>query len=117
MGFERSVYYRERAAAMYSSMPYSAAQAIVEVRANMCAMTYDRQHTASWKCSFMLAKVLRLCSTNWSPMVAQVPYILVQGVLFTCISYYLIGALMLSGHAARRLACRLCKHVAFTPLN
>ncbi len=26
------VYYRERAAAMYSSMPYSAAQAIVEVR-------------------------------------------------------------------------------------
>jgi hypothetical protein len=33
VGFERSVYYRERAAAMYSSMPYSAAQAIVEVRA------------------------------------------------------------------------------------
>ena len=32
VGFERSVYYRERAAAMYSSMPYSAAQAIVEVR-------------------------------------------------------------------------------------
>jgi hypothetical protein len=36
VGFERSVYYRERAAAMYSSMPYSAAQAIVEVRAYMC---------------------------------------------------------------------------------
>ena len=31
VGFERSVYYRERAAAMYSSFPYSAAQAIVEV--------------------------------------------------------------------------------------
>lgn len=31
VGYERSVFYRERAAAMYSSAPYSSAQAIVEV--------------------------------------------------------------------------------------
>jgi Zn-dependent membrane protease YugP len=45
-------------------------------------------------------------------MVAQVPYILVQGVLFTCISYYLIGAHMLSGHAAYHLVCLDCTYVA-----
>ena len=32
VGIERSVYYRERAAYMYSSLPYSAAQAFVEVK-------------------------------------------------------------------------------------
>jgi hypothetical protein len=36
VGIERSVYYRERAAAMYSSVPYSAAQAFVEVISAAC---------------------------------------------------------------------------------
>lgn len=50
VGFERSVFYRERAASMYSSAAFSAALALVEV-----------------------------------------PFVLLQSVLFTCIAYFMIG--------------------------
>mmetsp|Transcript_4643 Transcript_4643/g.13342 ORF Transcript_4643/g.13342 Transcript_4643/m.13342 type:complete len:1521 (-) Transcript_4643:659-5221(-) len=50
VGFERSVYYRERAASMYSSAAFSGALALVEV-----------------------------------------PFVLLQSVLFSCIAYFMIG--------------------------